>query len=107
MIALIRFLLSILALPLKSRRRLQAENAVLRQQVIVLRRKAKGHSQLTNADRWFFVQLYRWFPSILDALTIICPETLLVGIVRASANTDAGSQNEEQGDRRSRRGCAP
>ena len=77
MIALIRFLLSILALPLKSKRRLQAENAMLRQQVIVLRRKAKGRPQLTNADRWFFVQLYRWFPSILDALTIIRPETLL------------------------------
>ena len=50
---------------------------MLRQQVIVLRRKAKGRPQLTNADRWFFVQLYRWFPSILDALTIIRPETLL------------------------------
>ena len=77
MIALIRFLLTILVLPLKSKRRLQAENAILRQQVIVLRRKAKGRPQLTIADRWFFVQLYRWFPSILDALTIIRPETLL------------------------------
>ena len=77
MIALIRFLLTILVLPLRSKRRLQAENAMLRQQVIVLRRKAKGRPQLTNADRWFFVQLYRWFPSILDALTIIRPETLL------------------------------
>jgi hypothetical protein len=23
-----------------------------------------------NNDRWFFIQLYRWFPSILQALTI-------------------------------------
>src|SRR5208337_1976520 len=30
-----------------------------------------------NTDRWFFVQLYRWFPSILDVLTIIRPETLV------------------------------
>jgi hypothetical protein len=30
---------------------------------------------LTNSDRWFFVQLYRWFPSILDVLTVIRPET--------------------------------
>jgi hypothetical protein len=52
-------------------------SAVLRQQLIVLRRKVKGRAKLTNADRWFFVQLYRWFPSILDVVTIIRPETLL------------------------------
>src|SRR5712664_2641451 len=34
-------------------------------------------SGLTNHDRWFFVQLYRWFPSILKVLTIIRPETLV------------------------------
>src|SRR5258708_29246074 len=28
-------------------------------------------------DRWFFVQLHRWFPSILKVLTIIRPETLI------------------------------
>jgi hypothetical protein len=33
--------------------------------------------RLTNGDRLFFVQLYRWFPSILNAITIISPETLL------------------------------
>ena len=31
---------------------------------MVLRRKLKGRARLTNNDRWFFVQLYRWFPSI-------------------------------------------
>jgi hypothetical protein len=41
------------------------ENAVLRHQVTVLQRKLPGRIQLTNADRLFFVQLYRWFPSIL------------------------------------------
>jgi len=29
-----------------------------------------GKVSLTNADRWFLVQRYRWFPSILDALSI-------------------------------------
>ena len=33
--------------------------------------------RLTNNDRWFFIQLYRWFPSILRVLTIIRPETLV------------------------------
>ncbi|WP_292529463.1 integrase core domain-containing protein [Methylocystis sp.] len=77
MIALIRFLLAILASPFKSISRLEAENAALRQQLIVLRRKTKGRARLTNAYRRFFIELYRWFPSILEALTIIKPETLV------------------------------
>jgi hypothetical protein len=37
----------------------------------------QGRVRLTNRDRWFFIQLYRWFPSILKVLTIIRPETLV------------------------------
>ena len=77
MIGLLFFLLAFLASPFKSKSRLEAENAVLRQQVIVLRRKVRGRVTLTNNDRWFFIQLYRWFPSILQVLTIIQPETLV------------------------------
>ena len=77
MIALLSFVLAILLSPFKSRSRLEAENAALRQQLIVLMRKAKGRARLTNSDRWFFVQLYRWFPSILDVVAIIQPETLV------------------------------
>ena len=77
MIALILFVLGILASPFEAKSRLEAENAALRQQLIVLRRKVKSRPRLANTDRWFFVQLYRWFPSILDALTIIRPETLV------------------------------
>src|ERR1700680_4675012 len=77
MIALICFVLAVLASPFKSNIRLGAENAVLRHQLIVLRRKLKGRARLTNNDRWFFVQLYRWFPSILPVLMIIRPETLV------------------------------
>ena len=65
MIALICFVLAVLASPFKSNIRLKAENAVLRHSLIVLRRKLKGRARLTNNDCWFFVQLYRWFPSIL------------------------------------------
>jgi hypothetical protein len=39
--------------------------------------KLHGRVRLTNNDRWFFIQLYRWFPSILQVLTIIQPETLV------------------------------
>ena len=66
-----------LASPFKSKSRLEAENAVLRVQLIVLRRKLKGRARLTNNDRWFFVWMYRWFPTILKVVTIIQPETLV------------------------------
>jgi hypothetical protein len=77
MIGLFCFVLAVLASPFKSKLRLEAENTVLRHQVIVLRRRLQGRVRLTNHDRWFFVQLYRWFPSILQVLTIIRPETLV------------------------------
>jgi hypothetical protein len=77
MFALLCLVLAVLASPFKSKMRLEAENAALRHQLIVLRRKVQGRAWLTNNDRWFLVQLYRWFPSILQALTIIRPETLV------------------------------
>src|ERR1700746_3545672 len=77
MIALICFVLAVLASPFKSNIRVEAENAVLRHQLIVLRRKLKGRARLTNNDRWFFVQLYRRFPAVLPVLMIIRPETLV------------------------------
>jgi hypothetical protein len=57
---------AILALPFKSKWRLEAENAALRHQVMVLWRQARDRIHLTNLDRLFLVQLYRWFPSILQ-----------------------------------------
>src|SRR5258706_5619400 len=77
MMGLFCFVLAVLASPFKTHSRLEAENAVLRHQLIVLRRKLKGRARLTNNDRWFFVQMYRCFPSILKVVTIVRPETLL------------------------------
>ncbi|TAI59557.1 hypothetical protein, partial [Bradyrhizobium sp. Leo170] len=77
MIGLLCFVLAVLASPFKSKLRLEAENAVLRHQLNVLRRKLHGRARLTNQDRWFLVRLYRWFPSILKVLIIIQPETLV------------------------------
>src|SRR5580700_9751771 len=77
MIAFISFVLAVLASPFKSKCRLEAENAVLRHQLIVLRRRVRGRAQPTNNDRWFLVQMYRWFPSILKVVTIVQPETLV------------------------------
>jgi hypothetical protein len=77
MIGLLSFVLAILISPFRSKARLQAENTLLRQQLIVLRRKSPGRVWLSNGDRLFFVQLYGWFPSIFQVLQIIRPETLV------------------------------
>src|SRR5271169_1421870 len=77
MIGLLCFVLAALASAFKSKIRLEAENAALRHQLIVLRRKLRGRVKLANSDRWFFIQLYRWFPSILKVLTVIRPETVV------------------------------
>src|ERR1700694_5199470 len=77
MIALFFLFLSLFASPFKSKGRLEAENAALRHQLIILRRKVRGRVRLRHGDRLFFIQLYRWFPSVLKAITIACPETLV------------------------------
>jgi transposase InsO family protein len=77
MLALLCFGFAILALPFKSKIRLEAENTALRHQLIVLRRQVRGRVRLRKKDRLLFIQLYRWFPSILKVLTIVRPETLI------------------------------
>jgi transposase InsO family protein len=77
MVALISFLLALFTSPFKSKSRLEAENAALRHQLAVLRRKVRGRIHLTDGDRLFLTLLYRWFPSVSQAITIIQPETLV------------------------------
>jgi hypothetical protein len=69
-IGLLWFVLAILVSPFRSKARLESEIAVLRQQLIVLQRTSRSRVLLSNGDRLFFVQLYRWFPSILQVLQI-------------------------------------
>jgi hypothetical protein len=71
MIALFCLFLALFASPFKSKSRVEAENAALRHQLIILRRKVRGRVRLTNGDRLYFIQLYRWFPSVLEAITIV------------------------------------
>jgi hypothetical protein len=80
MIGLFRFVLNVLASPFKSKLRLEAENAVLRHQLIILRRRLHGPVRLARIDGSLFsciVVSITWFPSILNVLTIIRPETLV------------------------------
>src|SRR5881409_3312725 len=77
MIALFFLFLTLSVSPFKSKNGPAAENAALRHQLIVLQRRVRGRVQLTNGDRLFLVTLYRWFPSVLKAITIVRPETLV------------------------------
>src|ERR1700758_5080166 len=77
MIALLCFILAVVVSPFKAKSRLEAENAALRYQLTVLRRKVTGRVRLSNGDRLAFIQLYRWFPSVLQVITVIRPETLV------------------------------
>jgi hypothetical protein len=77
MFAILVKLLLVARSRLKSRATLEAENIVLRQQMIVLSRKARSRVRLRNIDRLIFVWLYRCFPSILNAITVVKPETVI------------------------------
>jgi transposase InsO family protein len=59
------------------RARLEAENLILRQQLIVLRRQRPKRVRLLNIDRLLMVWLYRLYPSLLDAIIIVQPETVI------------------------------
>jgi hypothetical protein len=60
----------------RSRVLVEAENLVLRQQLLVLNRRT-ARVRLRNLDRLVLVWLYRLFPSLVDAIIIVKPETLL------------------------------
>src|SRR5207245_3554027 len=62
---LFKLILGVLASLFRSRAKLEAEILVLRQQINVLRRRASKRPHLNNTDRFLFVWLYCWFPSVL------------------------------------------
>jgi transposase InsO family protein len=72
---LTRILLALRAL-FVTRASREAEILVLRQQLLVLSRKPK-RARLRNIDRLILVWLCRLFPSLLDAVVIVKPETVL------------------------------
>ncbi len=62
MAAFMTWLLLALHFRVKSRARLEAENIVLRQQVIVLSRWSAARVRLSDIDQLVLVWLYRLFP---------------------------------------------
>jgi hypothetical protein len=76
----------------RSRAALQAEILVLRQQLIVLRRKSPKRLVFSNIDRLVLVSLYRFSPKTLDALKILKPATVIPGIALASEPIGVGNR---------------
>ena len=61
----------------RSKARLEAEIVVLRHQLNVLRRRTPTRGRLTLVDRLILVWPYRLRPSVLSAVTIVQPETVV------------------------------
>jgi transposase InsO family protein len=77
MIGFLILFVHILVSPFRTQARLEAEIVLLRHQLNVLRQSARSKPKLTVADRLLFVWLYRLFPSVLNAVTIVQPETVI------------------------------
>jgi len=73
---LVRFLLALRSV-IEARASREAEILVLCQQLLVLNRKLPARLRAQNIDRLVLVWLYRSFPSVLDAMVIVKPETVL------------------------------
>ena len=83
---------------MRSQARLTAENLVLRQQGLILSRKSPTGVRLRNLDRLVLVWLYRSFPSILNAITVVKPETVIRWHAAASQFIGTGGLDGSVGD---------
>jgi hypothetical protein len=98
MFAFLTRLLLVIRSRFARRARLEAENLILRQQLVVLRRKSPARVRLWNIDRLLFAWLYRLYPSLLDAIIIVRPETVIRWHGAVSARTGAGSPAKAAAD---------
>ena len=76
MMDLFKLILGVLPSLFRSRAKLE-EILILRQQINVLRRRTPKRPHLNNSDRFLFVWLYHWFPSVIGTIAIVRPETII------------------------------
>src|SRR3974377_1397390 len=84
----------------KSRRRLEAENLLLRQQLNVALRDAPRRLRLCGVDRAVLVGLVRSWPDLARSVRVVKPRRFCVGIGWGSAPIGAGDRRRGQGGRR-------
>ena len=61
----------------KSRSRLEAENLLLRHQLTIALRQAPPRLRLRGGDRALLIWMTRLWPSLLGAVQVVRPETIL------------------------------
>ena len=86
---------SALVLLFRSRASLAAEILVLRHQINILRRHSPKRQTFSAMDRLIFAGLYRLAPTVLNALAIVKPETVIKWLCLSEikfAHTDDGRQ---------------
>lgn len=77
MIDVLKHLMSALIGLFASNARREAEILILQQQLSVLRRKVPGRAHVSLLDRVVLVWLYRLWPTLLDSILIVKPETVV------------------------------
>jgi hypothetical protein len=77
MAAILHLLAMFVADLFKSRRRLQAENLLLRHQLNIALRRAPRRPRLCGSDRALLVWVTRIWPGLLDVCEVVKPETIL------------------------------
>ena len=77
MIDMIKLVLATVLSLFRRRSRLEAEIVVLRHQLNILRRSAPRRVPLTDVDRLLLVWLHRLCPSVLGAISLVRPETIV------------------------------
>ena len=82
----------------RTRSSLAAEILVLRHQINVLRRHSPKRQTFSSADRLIFAWLYRLAPTVLNALAIVKPETVINGTAPGSDRTGVGSRGAVAAD---------
>ena len=77
MFAILRALGVFVADLFKSRCRLEAENLLLRHQLTIALRRAPPRLRLLGSDRALLIWMTRLWPSLLGAVQVVEPETIL------------------------------
>jgi hypothetical protein len=77
MFAILHALGMFLAAQVKSRSRLEAENLFLRHQLAIALRRAPPRFRLRGGERALLIWMTRLWPSLIDAVQVVQPETIL------------------------------
>jgi len=106
MFAILHALGMLIADLFRSCSRLEAENLLLRHQLTIALRRASPRLRLLGSDRALLIWMTRLWPSLLGAVQVVQPETILCWHRADSKRIGGGNRVIGQGGRRSIAACA-